>query len=268
MGPFIFPEFDPIAFQIGPLAIRWYALAYIGGLVGAWRYGIWLARRAPELLSGHDIDDFLTWAVFGVILGGRLGYVVFYTPGYFIDNPLEILQIWKGGMSFHGGLVGVMTAMFIFARRRGIAFFALADVVTATAPIGLFLGRIANFINGELWGRVTDGPWGVVFGRIGDQPRHPSQLYEAALEGLVLFAVLAVLVIGLRARWRVGLTSGVFLAGYALSRMLVETVREPDGFIGLLIFDSTWGQWLSVPMLIAGLYLIVRAFRRPVVVAA
>jgi phosphatidylglycerol:prolipoprotein diacylglycerol transferase len=159
MDPFIFPDFDPIAIQLGPLAIRWYALAYISGLIGAWRYGIWLARRPPSLVQARDIDDFLTWAVFGVILGGRLGYVIFYTPGYFIENPMEILQMWKGGMSFHGGLVGVIIAALVFARRRGIAFFALADVVTATAPIGLFLGRIANFINGELWGRVTDGPW-------------------------------------------------------------------------------------------------------------
>ncbi len=259
----MFPDFDPIALQIGPLAIRWYALAYITGLIGAWRYGIWLARRPPDLLYPLDIDDFLTWAVFGVIIGGRLGYVVFYAPDYFIENPLEIPQMWKGGMSFHGGLVGVMAAMFIFARRRKIAFFVLADVVTATAPIGLFLGRIANFINGELWGRVTDGPWGVVFRRIGDQPRHPSQLYEAALEGLLLFIVLAVMVNAMGARRRVGLTSGVFLAGYALSRMLVETVREPDEFIGLLAFGSTWGQWLSAPMLAAGLVLIVRAYRRP-----
>ena len=263
MGPFIFPDFDPVAIQLGPLAIRWYALAYIAGLIGAWRYGIWLARRPPDLVKARDIDDFLTWAVIGVILGGRLGYVIFYTPGYFIDNPLEILQMWEGGMSFHGGLVGVLSAMLLFARRRGIAFFALADLVTATVPIGLFLGRIANFINGELWGRVTDGPWGVVFRRIGDQPRHPSQLYEAALEGLVLFIILAVLVISLRARWRVGLTSGVFLAGYALSRIVVETVREPDSFIGLLAFGSTWGQWLSLPMLAAGLVLIARAFVRP-----
>ncbi len=265
MGPFVFPEFDPVLLQIGPFAIRWYALAYIFGLVGAWRYGIWLARRAPNLVTAEHIDDFLVWATLGVIFGGRLGYVFFYQPGFFLDHPLEIPQMWKGGMSFHGGLVGVITAMILFARRRGIAFFALADVIAATTPIGLFLGRLANFINGELWGRVTDSPWGVVFPRAGPDPRHPSQLYEAFLEGLVLFVVLALLVLAWRARWRVGLTSGAFLVGYALSRMAVETVRQPDDYIGLLAFGSTWGQWLSVPMLAFGLYLIARAWTRPLV---
>ncbi len=263
MGPYVFPEFDPVLFQIGPFAIRWYALAYIFGLVGAWRYGIWLARRVPKLVTAQHIDDFLVWATFGVILGGRLGYVFFYQPGYFLEHPLEIPQMWNGGMSFHGGLVGVITAMILFARRRGLAFFALADVIAATAPIGLFLGRIANFINGELWGRETDVSWGVIFPRAGPNPRHPSQLYEAFLEGLVLFVVLTLLVLAWRARWRVGLTSGAFLVGYALSRMMVETVRQPDDYIGLLAFGSTWGQWLSVPMLAFGLFLIARALMRP-----
>lgn len=259
----VFPDFDPVLFQIGPFAIRWYALAYIFGLVGAWRYGIWLARQAPNLVTAEQIDDFLVWATFGVILGGRLGYVFFYQPAYFLEHPLEIPQMWNGGMSFHGGLVGVILSMMLFARRRGIAFLALADVVAATTPIGLLLGRIANFINGELWGRTTDVPWGVIFPRAGPNPRHPSQLYEAFLEGLVLLIVLSLLVLVWRARWRVGLTSGVFLVGYALSRMIVETVREPDDYIGLLAFGSTWGQWLSVPMLAIGLFLIGRAYIRP-----
>jgi len=263
MGPFEFPNFDPIAFSLGPIVIRWYALAYIGGLVGAWRYGMWLAKQSPNLLTPRHVDDFLVWATLGVIIGGRLGYVIFYTPGYFLENPLEILQMWKGGMSFHGGLVGVILAAVVFARRHGIAFFAFADVVCATAPIGLFLGRIANFINGELWGRTTDGPFGVIFPHAGPLPRHPSQLYEAALEGLLLFVILTILVIAFRARRRVGLTSGVFLIGYALSRMVVETVRQPDDFIGLLVFDTTWGQWLSLPMLGFGLFLVVRGVRRP-----
>jgi phosphatidylglycerol:prolipoprotein diacylglycerol transferase len=267
MGPFVFPDFDPVLFQIGPFAIRWYALAYIFGLVGAWRYGIWLARQAPNLVTAEQIDDFLVWATFGVILGGRLGYVFFYQPAYFLEHPLEIPQMWNGGMSFHGGLVGVIFAMMLFARRRGIAFFALADVIAATTPIGLLLGRVANFINGELWGRTTDVPWGVIFPRAGPSPRHPSQLYEAFLEGLVLLIILSLLVLVWRARWRVGLTSGAFLVGYALSRMIVETVREPDGYIGLLAFGSTWGQWLSVPMLAFGLFLIGRACIRPTVPA-
>jgi phosphatidylglycerol:prolipoprotein diacylglycerol transferase len=193
--------------------------------------------------------------------------VFFYQPAYFLEHPLEIPQMWNGGMSFHGGLVGVIFAMMLFARRRGIAFFALADVIAATTPIGLLLGRVANFINGELWGRTTDVPWGVIFPRAGPSPRHPSQLYEAFLEGLVLLIILSLLVLVWRARWRVGLTSGAFLVGYALSRMIVETVREPDGYIGLLAFGSTWGQWLSVPMLAFGLFLIGRACIRPTVPA-
>ena len=263
MDPFVFPNFDPVLVQIGPFAIRWYALAYIFGLIGAWRYGIWLARREPKLVTPKQIDDFLVWATLGVIIGGRLGYVFFYQPVYFLENPMEIPQVWKGGMSFHGGLVGVILAMILFARRQGIAFFALADVIAAATPIGLFLGRVANFINGELWGRETDVPWGMVFPYAGPNPRHPSQLYEAFLEGLVLFTVLATLVLVWRARWRVGLTSGVFLFGYALSRMAVETVRQPDDYIGLLLLGTTWGQWLSLPMLLFGLYLVGRALQRP-----
>ena len=261
--PFVFPNFDPVIFQIGPLAIRWYALAYIVGLVGAWRYGIWLARREPHLVTPRQIDDFLVWGTLGVILGGRFGYVFFYQPVFFLANPLEILQMWNGGMSFHGGLVGVILAMILFARRHGIVFFALADVIATTVPIGLLLGRIANFINGELWGRETNVFWGVIFPHAGPNPRHPSQLYEAFLEGLVLLILLSCLVLIWRARWRVGLISGAFLVGYALSRMVVETVRQPDDYIGLLVFDSTWGQWLSAPMLVFGAYLIGRAILRP-----
>lgn len=268
MGPYHFPNFDPILFQIGPFAIRWYALAYIFGLIGAWRYGIWLARKPPHLVAAQQIDDFLVWATLGVILGGRLGYVLFYQPEYFFEHPLMIPQMWKGGMSFHGGLTGVILAMLLFARRRGIAFFALADIIAATTPIGLFLGRLANFVNDELWGRVTDVPWAVIFPNGGPHPRHPSQLYEAFLEGIVLFSVLAFLVLRWKGRWRVGLTSGVFLIGYSLSRMAVETVRQPDAFIGFLAFGTTWGQWLSVPMLLFGLYLVWRAFARPPVAEA
>jgi phosphatidylglycerol:prolipoprotein diacylglycerol transferase len=228
-------------------------------LVGAWRYGIWLARREPRTVTPQQFDDFLVWATFGVILGGRLGYVLFYQPGYFFAHPLEIPQMWRGGMSFHGGLLGVITAMILFARRHAIPLLGLTDIVAAAAPIGLCLGRLANFINGELWGRVTDAPWGVVFPRAGPLPRHPSQLYESVLEGLVLFTILTVMVNAGRARFRPGLTTGVFLIGYALARILVETVREPDSYIGLLAFSTTWGQWLSLPMLGLGLYLVWRA---------
>ncbi len=263
MGIYEFPGFDPVALDLGIFQVRWYALAYIGGLMGAWRYGMWLAKRPPGLLTPKHIDDFLIWATLGVILGGRLGYVIFYKPAYYLENLAEIPQMWNGGMSFHGGLAGVILAAVLFTRRHGIAFFALADILAAVTPIGLFLGRIANFINGELWGRPTDGSFGVIFRHAGDMPRHPSQLYEAVLEGLLLFVILTILVVPMQARRRVGLASGVFMIGYGLSRMLVETVREPDEFIGLLAFGTTWGQWLSMPMVALGLYLVIRGMRRP-----
>ncbi len=257
-----FPDIDPIAIQIGPLAIRWYALAYIAGLVLGWRYCLALADRPPGLVTRAHVDDFLVWATLGVVLGGRLGFVLFYQPDYFLAHPLEIPQMWKGGMSFHGGFLGVVAAMVLFARRRGIGFWHLADLIAAAVPIGLFFGRIANFINGELWGRPTTLPWGVVFPRAGPVPRHPSQLYEAALEGVVLFVVLALLVYRGRALARPGLVSGVFMAGYAVARMIVETVRQPDAYVGFLLWGTTMGQWLSLPLFAFGLYMIWRALRR------
>lgn len=267
MNYFVFPEFDPVAIHLGPFAIRWYALSYVVGLLLAWRYSVRLAKRPPNLVSPEQFDDFLTWAVLGVILGGRLGYVLFYQPAYYLANPVAILRVWEGGMSFHGGLTGVTLAMIIFARRRGIRFLALTDIVAAAAPIGLFLGRIANFINGELYGRVTDVPWAVIFPHAGDVPRHPSQLYEAGLEGIVLFTILAWLVFGrFKSLLRPGLTTGVFVGGYAIARMFVENFRQPDKFIGsggFLPMHTTWGQWLSVPLLLGGAYLVYRAMRRP-----
>ena len=257
-----FPDIDPIAIQIGPLVIRWYALAYITGLVLGWRYCLRLTARPPQGVTREQIDDFLLWATLGVVLGGRLGYVAFYQPGYFIANPIEIPQMWKGGMSFHGGLLGVMVAMLLYARRHGLALLNLTDIVTAGAPIGIFFGRIANFINGELWGRTTDVPWGVVFPRAGPLPRHPSQLYEAALEGLLLFILLATTVYAWRGLARPGLVSGLFMAGYAVARMAIEVVRQPDVQIGFLAGGSTMGQWLSIPLLVFGLYLVQRALRR------
>ncbi len=266
MGPFQFPDFDPVAIHIGPLAIRWYALAYVVALLAGWRYCMRLAKRPPQLVTPLQVDDFLVWATLGVILGGRLGFVLFYQPGYFVANPLEIVKIWKGGMSFHGGLLGVLLAMLVYARRQGIMLLALADLVTAATPIGLFLGRIANFVNGELWGRTTDVPWGVIFPRASSEPRHPSQLYEAGLEGIVLFVVLAALIFSpVQALRRPGLVSGVFLAGYGAARVFVEFFRQPDPFLGsggFLAFGTTWGQWLSLPLVIGGIYLIARAFRR------
>lgn len=263
MEYFQFPNLDPVALQIGPLAIRWYALAYITGLIGGWQYCLRLAKRPPNVVSPLHIDDFMVWATAGVILGGRLGFVLFYRPDFYLAHPSEIFQVWKGGMSFHGGLLGVIAAMAIFARRRNVPVFALADIVAAATPIGLFFGRIANFINGELWGRVTDVSWAVIFPHAGPQPRHPSQLYEAALEGAVLFVVLWVLLFRYNAmRWR-GLLSGSFLIGYGLARIISETMREPSAHLDFVPLGTTFGQWLSVPMVLFGIYLVATARRRP-----
>ena len=253
-----FPAIDPVLLQLGPVAIRWYSLAYIAGLILAWRYVRALAKRPPEAAAAADIDDFLVWATLGVVLGGRLGYVIFYKPEFYLDNPLAILQVWRGGMSFHGGVLGVLVAGTLFARRRSIGYLAFADLLSCAAPIGLFLGRIANFINAELIGRVTEVPWAMVFPGAGDAPRHPSQLYEAALEGLGLFVLLYALGRMEGVRRRAGLLTGVFLSGYALARAFAELFRQPDVHIGFLLGGTTMGQWLSAPMLAIGVYLIVR----------
>ena len=260
IGVITFPAIDPVLISFGPFAIRWYALAYIGGLLIAWRYCRWLAVRPPRSVSADAFDDFLLWATLGILLGGRLGYVLFYKPDFYLANPQEILLIWRGGMSFHGGLLGMVAAEVMFARRRGLPVLALADIVAAAAPIGLFLGRIANFINGELFGRPSEVPWAMVFPHGGPQPRHPSQLYEAAVEGLVLFLVLH-LMVRAGALERRGMLAGAFLIGYALARMLAEMFREPDAYLGFLLGGTTMGQWLSLPLLLAGLALVVRARR-------
>jgi len=257
-----FPAIDPVLFEIGPFVIRWYALAYIVGLLVGWRYCLYLAGLPPRLVTRHQLDDFLLWATLGVILGGRLGYVLFYQLHEYLKEPLQIVYVWRGGMSFHGGLLGVILAMYLFARRRGLPFLALTDIVACATPIGLFLGRLANFINGELFGRPTDVPWAMVFSKTDPSglPRHPSQLYEAALEGVVLFLVLFILVRFTRAGERIGLASGVFLIGYGLSRIVVEFFREPDAQLGFLLGGSTtMGQILSLPMIALGLVFVARA---------
>ena len=251
-----FPALDPVAIQLGPLAVRWYALAYIAGILLGWRYAVHLAGRPPHVMGREAIDDFIVWATVGIILGGRLGYVLFYKPGYYLYHPLEIAYLWRGGMSFHGGMLGVILAIVLFARRRGIPLLALGDIVCAVVPIGLFFGRIANFINAELYGRVADVPWAMVFPHSDGQPRHPSQLYQALLEGLVLFIVLAVIAHRTELRRRPGLVSGAFLAGYAIARMIGELFREPDAHLGFILGPVTMGQLLSLPMLAAGVYLI------------
>ena len=254
-----FPAIDPVAVEIGPLAIRWYALAYVAGILVGWRYMTILARRSPAGVAPRDVDDFVLWATLGIVLGGRLGYVLFYRPGDYLQDPLSAFALWQGGMSFHGGLCGVVLAAVLFAWRRRIPWLALGDLVSAATPIGLFFGRLANFVNGELYGRPTAVPWGMVFPGAGPEPRHPSQLYEAALEGLVLFAACAAVVFFMRGLERAGLVGGVFLAGYAIARILAELFRQPDAHLGFLFGGATMGQLLSIPVLIAGLWLIRRA---------
>jgi phosphatidylglycerol---prolipoprotein diacylglyceryl transferase len=258
-----FPAIDPVAISLGPIAIRWYALAYIVGLLIGWRYCLALAGRPPHLVGRQDVDDFLVWATLGVVLGGRIGYVLFYKPGYYVFHPLEALYVWHGGMSFHGGALGVTIAILLFTRARKIPLFAFSDIITEAIPIGLFFGRIANFINGELFGRPTEVSWAMVFPHGGAIPRHPSQLYEALCEGILLFLLLfAAERFG--ARQRPGIVTGLFLAGYAVARMSGELFREPDPQLGFLLFGSTMGQLLSVPLLIAGVAIILWAQRAPV----
>ncbi|MEO5374558.1 MAG: prolipoprotein diacylglyceryl transferase [Alphaproteobacteria bacterium] len=261
-----FPDLDPVALHIGPVAIRWYALAYITGILGAWWYVRALSRRPAgreRVITDIDAEDFVTWATLGVVLGGRLGYVLFYKPGYYLQVPHEIVYVWQGGMSFHGGLIGVLLAMVLFARRRRIDLRAFGDLVSCAAPLGLFFGRLANFINGELFGRpAPDVPWAMVFPHGGPEPRHPSQLYEALLEGLVLFVVMHLLWRMTAIRGRPGMLSGAFLVGYGLARGVAELFRQPDAHLGFLWGGATMGQLLSIPMILAGAALIATAGRR------
>lgn len=265
-----FPNFDPVPIAVGPLAIRWYALAYIAGILLGWLYARAIIRSeklwggAPPL-SATDFDDFVLWVTLGIILGGRIGYVLFYNLPHFAAHPLEALEVWKGGMSFHGGFIGCVLAVVLFAKARGISILSLGDITCAVGPIGLFLGRIANFVNGELWGRPTDVPWAFVFPHAGPLPRHPSQLYEAALEGLLLLGVLA-LAIRLGALRRPGLVLGLFMVGYGLARSTAEFFREPDPQLGYLWSGLTMGMLLSVPMIVVGVAVIAFAAgrRRPV----
>ena len=265
-----FPVFNPIAVQIGPIAIRWYALAYIVGIVAGWIYARALVKN-QRLWAGEvpitlpQLDDFILWVTIGIIVGGRTGYVLFYNLAFFIQHPAEIFELWKGGMSFHGGFLGCVAAVMVFARRNNISILSLGDITTAVAPIGLLLGRLANFINSELWGRPADPslPWAIVFPNGGPEPRHPSQLYEAGLEGILLFIVLAVM-IRMGALKRPGLILGSFIALYGVARITGELFREPDPQLGFLWGGLTMGMLLSVPMIIVGIIIIVAAVRRKV----
>lgn len=259
---FTFPVIDPVLIEIGPIVIRWYALAYIAGLLLGWQMMRRMARRFPDYITEVDVDDFLVWATAGVILGGRLGYILFYRFDYYLDNPLSILAVWQGGMSFHGGFLGVILAGILFTRKRKIPPLLFGDLMACVAPIGLFFGRIANFINAELFGRISDAPWAVIFPRGGPDPRHPSQLYEAGLEGLVLFIILMVLSANESVRRLHGARIGVFMVGYGLARAFVELYREPDAHLGFISGHMTMGQLLSLPMLLIGAALIYYASRK------
>ncbi|MBF0620917.1 MAG: prolipoprotein diacylglyceryl transferase [Magnetococcales bacterium] len=254
-----YPEIDPIIVSVGPLALRWYGLMYSLAFLLGWPLISWRVKRLHPDWSSEDVADMLVWLLLGIVLGGRLGYVVFYNFSYFIDHPLDIFMVWQGGMSFHGGVIGVLAACVLFSRKRSIPCLELADLVVPVVPLGLFLGRIGNFINGELWGRTTDLPWAMIFPTGGPLPRHPSQLYEAFLEGIFLFTILWIISLKQRVP---GVLLGLFLVGYGICRFAVEFVREPDGHIGLLAMDFTLGQWLSLPMIIIGSGLIFWVVKR------
>jgi phosphatidylglycerol:prolipoprotein diacylglycerol transferase len=279
-----FPAIDPVLIEIGPFAIRWYALAYIAGIFVGWWYAkrlagnarLWAPANPP--MTPADIDDFVVWGALGIILGGRIGYVLFYDLPTFLANPLQIFAVWNGGMSFHGGFLGTILAMVLFARRRGIPPWCLIDVIAASVPFGLFFGRLANFINGELFGRVSDVPWAMVFCNdyilemqgtciAGPLPRHPSQLYEAALEGIAFFLLLRLFTHKFRRLRYPSFVSGVFCVGYGFARVFVEFFREPDVQIGYLAGGLTMGMLLSLPMIAYGIFLMVTASRRPLAVA-
>ncbi|MBL4601022.1 MAG: prolipoprotein diacylglyceryl transferase [Rhizobiaceae bacterium] len=263
-----FPNIDPIALSLGPLQVHWYGLAYVAGILFAWWWArklvstpsLWTKDKSP--ITQDQIDDFLIWAVIGIILGGRLGYVLFYDLSTYLADPLQITALWNGGMSFHGALLGSIIAIILFARKRSIKLFSLFDVISASVGIGIFLGRIANFINAELFGRPTTVSWGIVFPGGGPEPRHPSQLYEGILEGLILFLIMAFLTYGLRKLKTPGFIAGAFISWYAISRIFVEFFRLPDAHIGYLAGGwLTMGMVLSLPLLAVGLWFMQRASR-------
>ncbi len=257
----VHPNFDPVAISLGPIAIRWYGLMYLVGFAISYGLGrLRIARAMAGRITVPALDDLLFFCVLGVVLGGRLGYVLFYKPAYYFSHPLEIFAVWQGGMSFHGGFLGVLLAIGWVARKHGLRWLELIDFFAPLAPLALAAGRIGNFINGELPGRVTEVPWGMLFRGAGPLPRHPSQLYQFALEGVLLFVILWIYSAKPRPT---GAVSGAFLLGYGVFRFSVEYFREPDDFLGLLALNLSMGQWLSAPMIALGIGMLVWAWRRP-----
>ncbi|PZP55326.1 MAG: prolipoprotein diacylglyceryl transferase [Micavibrio aeruginosavorus] len=256
-----FPNIDPVAIHLGPLAIHWYALAYLAGILGGWFLAKHIARLDQNRYRPNeaDIDDFMTWAVLGVILGGRIGYILFYNFHIYAEHPLEVLKIWQGGMSWHGALIGVITVIISYAKIKKVELFRLADLFAVGATIGFFFGRIANFVNGELFGRVTESPFGIIFPRGGELPRHPSQLYEAALEGLVLFIILVTMAHISKIRNTPGLISAAFLFCYGCFRFIIEFFREPDAQLGFIVGDLSMGQLLCMPVIAGGILVFIIA---------
>lgn len=256
----VHPNFDPVAISIGPLAIRWYGLMYLTAFAFVWVLGTYRIRKGIAQVTRTQFDDILFYGILGVILGGRLGYVIFYKPAYYLSHPLEIFAVWQGGMSFHGGFLGVLFAMGWLAYRDRMHWLDIMDFVAPLVPLGLAAGRLGNFINGELWGRVSDVSWAMVFRNAGPLPRHPSQLYEMAAEGLLLFVLLWLYSAKPRPR---GAVSGLFLIGYGVARFACEYTREPDDYLGTLALNMTMGQWLSAPMILAGVAMMFWAGRQP-----
>lgn len=253
----VHPQFDPIALQLGPIAIHWYGLMYLTGFALVWLLGTARIRKGLAPVNRQGLEDLIFYCVAGVILGGRLGYVLFYKPTYYLQHPVEVFYIWQGGMAFHGGLLGVLAAMALFAYKRKISFFTLSDFLAPLVPLGLAAGRLGNFINGELWGRASSMPWAMVFPQAQDGiARHPSQLYQMSLEGILLFIILWLYSSKPRATGKV---SGLFLIGYGFFRFIVEFTREPDSFLGLLTAGLSMGQLLSLPMILVGLFIFLRA---------